>query len=270
MWYMIQLLSIELTNRCSKACSFCYNHSGPEGETSWRVEELVPFLQDCARNGLKAVSFGGGEPLQYAGLFDLLKQLDGTLFRSLTTNGLLLHGEMLDKLIDSRPDKVHLSIHFPERGAEVERVVRQVHELSQLGIRSGINFLVAKSNLPHATSVAQRVRESGIGNDRITYLPMRGRDTPTPEELAAVAGGEAFQSMTCLTNCGKSPRFASLGWDRTVAWCSYTETRRSLPELSYLALEATLQPLGLTYCGGTDDVRLATPERRFALPLAGS
>jgi MoaA/NifB/PqqE/SkfB family radical SAM enzyme len=267
---MIQLLSIELTNRCSKACSFCYNHSGPEGETSWQVEELVPFLQDCARNGLKAVSFGGGEPLQYAGLFDLLKRLDGLLFRSLTSNGLLLHGERLEELIAARPDKVHLSIHFPERGHEVERVIRQVGELSVRGVRSGINFLVAQSNLAHAIDAARRVRASGIGNDRITYLPMRGRDTPTPEELGEVAGREPFQSMTCLTHCANSPRFASLGWDRTVAWCSYTETRRALPDLSYASLETVLRPLGLTYCGGTDDVRLATPERRFALPLAGS
>lgn len=266
---MIQLLSIELTNRCSKACSFCYNHSGPEGETAWRVEELVPFLDDCARNGLKAVSFGGGEPLQYAGLFELLKRLDGLLFRSLASNGLLLHGDLFEKLVDSRPDKVHLSIHFPERGHEVERVIRQAHELTRRGVRSGINFLVARPNLRQAAEAAEQVRAGGIGNDRITYLPLRGRDTPTPEELGEVAGREPFQSMTCLTTCAISPRFASLGWDRTVAWCSYTETRRALPELSYASLEGVLRPLGLTYCGGTDDVRLATPERRFALPLAG-
>jgi MoaA/NifB/PqqE/SkfB family radical SAM enzyme len=267
---MLQLLSIELTNRCSKACSFCYNHSGPEGTTEWRVEELLPFLQDCVRNGLKAVSFGGGEPLQYPGLFELLQQLDGLLFRSLTSNGLLLHGELFEKLIEAKPNKVHLSIHFPERTHEVERVIAQVHELDTNGIRSGVNFLVSRANLDAAKPAAKRVRESGIPNQRITYLPMRGRDTPTPEELAEVAGREPFQSMTCLTNCAKSPRFASLGWDKTVAWCSYTETRVVLNELSYAELVRALTPLGLAYCGGTDDVRTSTPEKRFALRLTES
>src|SRR5438132_3415865 len=149
---MLKLVSIELTNRCAKACSFCYNHSGPDGATQWAVAELVAFVRDCAAGGVEAVSFGGGEPLQYDGLFDLLAQLDGVLFRSLTSNGLLLHGDKLERLLAARPDKVHLSIHFPDRAAEVERVVGQVQELARRGIKSGINFLVARSNLPAAIS----------------------------------------------------------------------------------------------------------------------
>jgi sulfatase maturation enzyme AslB (radical SAM superfamily) len=242
-------LSVELTNRCAKACWFCYNHSQPEGATSWTADELVAFVSDCAANGVKAVSFGGGEPLQHADLFGVLGRLRGVLFRSLTTNGLLLP-DLLDRLVAAAPDKVHVSIHFPERDAEVRRVVRQVRELEQRGVRSGVNFLVARSNLPAATRAAAEVREAGIGNDRIVYLPMRGRDTPTPAEVAAVAGGGPFQSMTCLAGCGKSPRFCSVGWDKRVAWCSYTATRAALPELTYRGLAATLPGLGLEFCGG--------------------
>ena len=129
----------------------------------------------------------------------MLERLRGTLFRSLTSNGLLLHGERLERLIAAAPDKVHLSIHFPEREGEVRRIVRQVHELAERGIRSGINLLVARSNLPAAGEAAETVRQAGIGNERIVYLPMRGQDTPTPAEVASVAGGQPFQSMTCLT-----------------------------------------------------------------------
>ena len=104
------------------------------------------------------------------------------------------------------------------------------------GVRSGINLLVARSNLEAARQAARTVRDSGIGNERIVYLPMRGRDTPTPAEVAAVAGGQPFQSMTCLMACGKSPRFCSIGWDKTVAWCSYTKTRAPLRAAGKLAL----------------------------------
>jgi MoaA/NifB/PqqE/SkfB family radical SAM enzyme len=248
----LERLSIEVTNRCQKACWFCYNHSGPEGETAWTPDELVGFVTDCAAHGVKAVSFGGGEPLQYEGLFNVMDRLRGTLFRSLTTNGLLLNEGMLDRLVAAAPDKVHVSIHFPERQAEVERVINNVQELANRGIRSGVNFVVARSNLPAATNAAAVVRAAGIGNERIVYLPMRGQDTPTPKELATVAGGERFQSMTCLLGCGPSPRFCSVRWDRTVAWCSYTRTRRVLPKLSYDALMNCLEGLGLEFCGGTD------------------
>jgi sulfatase maturation enzyme AslB (radical SAM superfamily) len=250
-------ISIEVTNRCAKACWFCYNHSLPEGDTRWTADELVSFVADCAAHDVKAVSFGGGEPLQYDNLFTVLERLRGTLFRSLTSNGLLLHGERLERLIAAAPDKIHLSIHFPERDSEVRRVVRQVHELAERGVRSGINLLVARSNLPAARQAAETVRQSGIGNERIVYLPMRGQDTPTPAEVAAVAGGQPFQSMTCLTACGRSPQFCSIGWDKTVALCSYTRTRRPLQALTYEALNAALTGLGLEFCGGSEETMLS-------------
>ena len=175
------------------------------------------------------------------------------MFRSMTTNGLLLADGTFDRLVEARPDKVHVSIHFPERDAEVSRVIRQVRELADRGVRSGVNFLVARSNLEAARSAAKEVRDAGIGNDRIVYLPMRGKDTPTPEEVASVAGGRRFQSMTCLSACGRSERFCSIGWDKTAAWCSYTETRRALPELTYRGVASALDGLGLKFCGGTDD-----------------
>lgn len=83
-------ISIELTNRCSKGCAFCYNRSGPRGQTHWTPREVVAFVRDCVAHGIKAVSFGGGEPLEFDGVFDVLRALDGVAFRSLTTNGLPL------------------------------------------------------------------------------------------------------------------------------------------------------------------------------------
>jgi molybdenum cofactor biosynthesis enzyme MoaA len=248
----LERISIEVTNRCGKACWFCYNHSQPAGATSWTVAELLSFVRDCAAHGIKAVSFGGGEPLQYDGIFDVLEELRGVLFRSMTTNGLPLNEEVFDRLTAAGPDKVHLSVHFPERETEVQRVIGQVKELERRGIKSGINLLVARSNREAAGRAAATIRDAGINNDRIVYLPMRGRDTPTPAEVSAVAGGGPFQSMSCLTACGKSPRFCSVGWDKRVAWCSYTTTRAALAELTYAGLEAALDGLGLEFCGGTD------------------
>jgi organic radical activating enzyme len=248
----LERISIEVTNRCGKACWFCYNQSHAGGDTAWTPDELVGFVADCTVNGIRAVSFGGGEPLQYAGLIDVLEQLRGMLFRSITTNGLLLSGPVLDRLVAASPDKVHVSIHFPEREREVLRAIRQVTELTGLGIRSGINLLVQRSMLDAASAAAESIRAAGITNDRIVYLPMRGQDTPSPDQLAEVAGRQPFQSMTCLSACGISSRFCSIGWDRTAAWCSYTTARRPLPELSFAGLRTALDGLGLVFCGGID------------------
>ena len=109
--------------------------------------------------------------------------------------------------------------------------------------------MVSASNLTAAVRVAQMLHQSGINNDRIVYLPMRSRDTPTPKQIAQVAGGKPFQSMSCLTSCKNSPRFCSISWDKQVAWCSYTTARRPLPALTASALEMALQELPLIFCG---------------------
>jgi len=212
----------------------------------------VAFVGDCARGGVKAVSFGGGEPLQYGPIFEVLGRLRGVLFRSMTTSGLPLDDPAVDALVAAAPEKVHVSIHFPERASEVARVVGQVGRLTDRGLRAGINLLVARSNLAAARRAAATIRAAGVGNDRVVFLPMRGRDTPSPDEMASVAGPGRFQSMSCLMGCARSPRFASIGWDKSVAWCSYTTARRPLPALTFAGLSSALDGLGLTFCGGTD------------------
>jgi MoaA/NifB/PqqE/SkfB family radical SAM enzyme len=250
---MIQRLSIELTNRCNKGCSFCYNRSNNQGGTTWLPDELVSFVVDCAHNGIQAVSFGGGEPLQYESLGYVLSSLNGTLFRSVTTNGLLLTNQRIEELAEVSPDKVHVSIHFPEHDCEVQRVVNLVSVLNSTGIRSGVNLLVARSKLESAVMAARHLRDNGIDNNRIVYLPMRHFDTPTAEELFRVAGNQPFQSMSCLTHCHASPRFCSIGWDKSVAFCSYTSTRNHLSALTFAGLVKAMEGLGLTYCGGSNE-----------------
>jgi hypothetical protein len=200
------------------------------------------------------VSFGGGEPLEARELlWPVLAALRGVVFRSFTTSGLDLDAAF-DEVVAAAPEKVHVSIHHPGARAEVERVIAQVTRLAQAGIASGVNLLVARSQLPAARAAAQALHGAGIDNARIVYLPMRGRaaETPTPDEIGAVAGSQRFQSMTCLTACAPSPRFVAVAWDRTIAHCSYTTARRPLAAPTHAALVAALADAGLVFCGGTD------------------
>jgi hypothetical protein len=263
---MVTYLSVDLSNRCAKACPFCYNGSAPGGEGRWPVAEVESFLQDCAAHGLQAVSFGGGEPLEYEGIFHLLGVLRGRLFRSLTSNGLpLADPACLAALLKAAPDKVHLSLHFPDHANERARIRVQVGLLLRHGIRAGVNILVARSALAAARVAVLELRAAGLSPAEILLLPRRGGDsaeTPTVTEMGYVAGGPApgerappgappprFQAPSCLLQCGKSPRFCSVGWDRTVGWCSYTSSRVRLAAPTHAALATALDGLPLAYCG---------------------
>lgn len=262
-----EIVSIELTRRCSRACRFCYNASGPKSDESWLPQDVVTLARALVPYGLRALTLGGGEPLEYAGLDELFRGLaplrqpssGPALFVSVTTNGLLLDRQMA-RISDFSPDKTYVSIHEPSCAKEVSRVIRQVLALRRIGLVSGVNLLVRRSELDESAAVRTELWRSGITNDAITYLPMRGQDTPTPEELGRVAGGP-FQTMTCVRDCAPSPRFASVGADRTIAYCSYTQTRRTLESLDAAGVVRALDGLGLAFCGDDEPHMVAQTKR---------
>lgn len=253
----VDRISVEPSRFCSKACSFCYNASNASEASMWAPDDLVAFARSCAAGGVKVVSFGGGEPLEYAPIFDVLSALEHVIARSLTTNGLLLErDELRDRLVAARLQKVHVSIHAPENPREVERVIALVLELRRRGVPTGVNLLVRRSRLEEAKRAATALAAQAITNERVVYLPMRGEDTPTATQVADVAGGP-FQSMTCLRACGKSPRFASIDSEGEAAFCSYTRSRRRLTAPTYEALVEALRGLELAPCDGVGLLRVA-------------
>jgi len=246
-------LSIEITQRCSKGCAFCYASSTPAGDPGWTADELLRFATDVTAAGVQSISLGGGEPLEHPEWREILDGLRPLLPRTLTTNGLPLDAGAFDDLVAAAPDKVHLSIHNPGWDGEVSRVIRQVLALESAGIPSGVNLVVRRSTLEACAAVVRRLAEVGVGLDRIVLLPLRGSgadvaDTPGAKEIAAVAGSRQFRATSCLTSCQASPRFASIGWDKTVALCSYTTSRRPMATLDAAGLAAAVEGLGLTPC----------------------
>ena len=120
---MIELLSIDLSNYCSKQCSFCYNHSTRQGNTLWKPDEVVAFASDCVEHGVKAVSLGGGEPFEYDGVFTVIGALYPKCYLSITSNGLPLEeANVWQQLEHCKPDKIHITIHHPDDSQEVDRV----------------------------------------------------------------------------------------------------------------------------------------------------
>lgn len=249
---MFDRVSLEPSRRCSKGCSFCYNGSSPRGEAGFTAAEVLTLARDCALHGVRSLSLGGGEPLEWPGLLEVLHGLQGVLGRTLTTNGLELAKRpgLFDELARAAPDTVHVSLHAPENEHELARVIAQVLELDGRGVATGVNLLIRRSTLAAARAAVESLEAAGIDRQRTVFLPARGlaAEAPTPADVAWVATGRRakgppFQSMSCLSRCGASDRFISIAADRTVAWCSYTVSRRPLAGLRHADLVAALAPL---------------------------
>lgn len=156
---MIEMLSIDLSNYCSKACPFCYNNSNPEGATAWEADEAIAFLSDCIANGVKAVSLGGGEPFEYEWIFQVIKAIYPLCYLSVTSNGLPLEEDAIwTQLKSIKPDKIHLTIHHPDDDAEVKRIFHRITCLNKIGIKPGINLLVASDKIDDASNVYREAK----------------------------------------------------------------------------------------------------------------
>ena len=246
---MLDRISIDLSNYCTKQCDFCYNHSTKKGNVLWTAEELIPFILDLHEHGIEAVSFGGGEPFEFDGIFKLISGLMSEMYVSVTSNGLPLEKEsVFAELLENKPDKIHITIHHPENKEEVDRVIRLVKKISEVGIKSGVNLLVSDFNAIEAKSVYDELLSNGITSDRIILIPRRFTCMPAPKQLSEVAGGKPFQSPSCLTGCKKPTEFCSVSWDKKVNWCSYASGKQPITELSYKGLIDALNQVKFGCC----------------------
>ena len=245
---MKELLSIDLSNYCTKRCSFCYNHSNPEGATMWKPSEVIGFASDCVKNGIKAVSLGGGEPFEYEGLFEIIDALYPITYLSVTSNGLpLLKRNVFEQLLVHGPDKIHLTIHNPDNQNEVIRVIEQVVELGKTKIKPGINLLVSSRSIAECQEVYAKLLEF-LQPDQIILIPKRFGETPTAKQMASIANGKPFQSPSCLLKCEIPSKFVSVSWDKKVNHCSYAGGKEPLRTLDYAGLVDALERVEFRCC----------------------
>ncbi len=245
---MIELLSIDLSNYCSKQCLFCYNHSTREGNTLWKPQEVIDFASDCIKNGVKAVSLGGGEPFEYDGVFEVIEVLYPLCYLTVTSNGLPLEDkDAWQKLQNCKPDKIHITIHQPDNEKEVQRVESLLLRIESIGIKPGLNLLVGANKVEAATIVYRRMMNI-LKSDQIILVPQRFSNTPTPKQLASIAYGKPFQSPACLLNCQRPTNFCSVSWDKKVNSCSFADGKHPLGTLDYRGLINALEKVEWRSC----------------------
>lgn len=236
----LRMLSIDLSNYCSKQCPFCYNHSSRKGNIMWTPDEVISFAKDCINNGVKAISLGGGEPFEYDGIFDIIKALYPICYLTVTSNGLpLLIDKKWEMLKRCKPDKIHISLHNPDNLQELQMAKEMMTRLADIGIKPGVNLLVSNKKLDAASYAYESLLEV-ITRGQIILIPQRFSDTPTAKELAIVASNKPFQSPSCLMECRQPADFVSVSWDKKVSSCSYAKGKTPLPSLDFKGLTEAL------------------------------
>jgi len=120
----------DFTYLCNLECSHCITNSSPrvDRQNELPYERIVYILNDLAAIGVLEIGIGGGEPLCYPDIFQLLDQAKAIeLNVVLTTNGLLVTAETANRLKDTQVSEVRVSfdgsqsVHDAIRGAGTYR-----------------------------------------------------------------------------------------------------------------------------------------------------
>ena len=85
-------LEIEFTRKCNLKCIYCYASAGEPEEGEMSVDEIKSVISQARALGAKKIILiGGGEPLVYEGLDEVVEYISGTgMQQVLFTNGTLM------------------------------------------------------------------------------------------------------------------------------------------------------------------------------------
>lgn len=151
--------SFELTARCNFNCPMCYVHL-PEKQVEAAGGELtakqwLSIAEEAQKAGMVFVLLTGGEPFLRKDFFEIyegMKKLG--LLISINSNGSMIQGEILKKLLKDPPFRINISLYggSDETYARMcgqrryEQVKENIAALRQAGVEVSINLSVTPWN----------------------------------------------------------------------------------------------------------------------------
>ena len=251
----IHYLRISVTDRCNLRCVYCMPAEGVEWVEHSEIltyEEILRLARLFARLGIDRIRLTGGEPLARRGLDGLiagLKAIPGIRRLALTTNGVLLAGQ-LPRLTAAGLDAVNLSLDTLDRGQYAAITRRDCLPQALEGIAAAravpgldvkINCVPTGDNADQWVPLAALTRETPALDVRfIELMPIGlGRSLPRRTEGQVLARlEEAFgPALLC-------PQEAAGGPSRYVTFSGFAGRVGFISALSH------------QFCGGCNRVRL--------------
>jgi len=101
----------ECTQSCNLKCAHCYSDSGQREPVSMSVPQVQQLIDELDANGAEFLSIGGGEPLLYPPLCEVVRHAhDRGLAVELTTNGTLVTEARAARLRDAGLEYIQVSL----------------------------------------------------------------------------------------------------------------------------------------------------------------
>lgn len=202
----MEKLYLDITNKCNLNCKHCLNSASSIGKTQLGVSTINKIIQQAKLLHVKKIKLGGGEPLIHPDIIEILRLLgDNNYLISLTTNGLLLNNELIEKLKEfnvslSLSLETSKSTHEALRGKNTyDKTLEIASTLASNKIDFWIESMLLPNNLEEFESQIKLVEALGVKLKvrRIKYL---GRAT---EDMILCSTGKEYDVFVNSINNAK-------------------------------------------------------------------
>lgn len=173
-----------LTSRCNYTCQFCHRVLD---KRELYFNEAVIVADKLIKSGIRKISFSGGEPMMWSGLFDLIQYVKKRgVITMLITNASFLTDARLDRYanildwitfpIDGSTEEMQEKM--TRDAGHLKRVLRFLKQIEEkdLPIRVKINTVFARPNQGDMANIARIVRDyPAIERWKVfQFYPIRG------------------------------------------------------------------------------------------------
>ena len=170
-----------VTNACSQKCGHCYMDSGERDTAEMSADDFRQAVDLLAGMGVFHMALGGGEALERPDFFELASYVrERGIVPNLTTNGLLMTGEIAEKCRMFGQVNVSLDaadiLKSANRGPNAPAGgVRAVELLRETSVKVGVNFVVSRQNFDQLDAVLSFAGEQGLTDVEFLRLKPTGR-----------------------------------------------------------------------------------------------
>jgi MoaA/NifB/PqqE/SkfB family radical SAM enzyme len=157
---------LNVTRRCNLDCAYCTEYDNQRGDVPF--EDLVVRIDKCRELGVLHTDLIGGEPLLHPDLVRLFAEIRGRGMTSgMTTNGFLLTGDKLDRLLDAGLGRLQISVDGVRPTREAPKSLKTLKGKIELcagrPIWFRVNTVICDETLDQVEEVARFCFERGVG-----------------------------------------------------------------------------------------------------------
>ena len=268
--------NFELTPRCNFNCKMCYVHLTEEEQRrrgkELTAEQWLSIGESACRAGLVFLLLTGGEPTLRPDFMEILSGLKRMgLLISVNSNGFLLRGELLERIVRDPPHRFNISLYGISNETyealcgipAYDIVLRNIRALREAGIDVRLNLTLTPENMTDREEIAAAAKELGAHLQMATYLfpPVRVTGKPDfAQRLPAETAGK--MEARRLRELLSEEEFLNLRTRLVLPAeqeddCRYCRSGRSS---FWLTWDGKLLPCGMLPEPAADVLRLGFPE----------